>query len=320
MSTPAKVINRPKAQRWKIFCRQLWKQRYLMLFVIPALVYMILIKFVPIAGLQIAFKKYQFKKGVWGSPWADPWYKWFRDLARDNTLIPAIINTVGISFLKIIVCFPLPIIFAILLNEVRNVPFKRTVQTISYFPHFVAYSVVALILSNILSRTGLVNGLLMQLGLMKDPYIFLGEKEAFWWIAVFTDVWKTTGWNSIIYFSALTAIPLDQYEAATIDGAGRFQKMRYITLPGLKPTIIMLFILKIGSLVNGASFDLSYLLGNTLNADRSKILSTYILGVGVSQGRFPYATALGLIESVTMLLLVLLGNGIVNKVSGEGLF
>ena len=320
MTTSAKVINRPKGQRWKIFCRQLWKQRYLMLFVIPALLYMILIKFVPIAGLQIAFKEYKFKKGVWGSPWADPWFKWFQMLARDTTLIPAIINTVGISALKILVCFPLPIVFAILLNEVRSTKFKRVVQTISYFPHFSAYSVVALILSNILSRTGLVNSLLIQLGLMKEPYIFLGEKGAFWWIAVFTDVWKTTGWNSIIYFSALTAIPLEQYEAATIDGASRFQKMAYITLPGLKPTILMLFIMKIGSLVNGASFDLSYLLGNTLNASRSDILSTYILKTGISQGRFSYATALGLIESCTMLLLVVTANGIVNKVSGEGLF
>lgn len=320
MTTSAKVINRPKGQRWKIFCRQLWKQRYLMLFVIPALVYMVLIKFVPIAGLQIAFKEYKFKKGIWGSPWANPWYKWFQALGRDTTIIPAIINTLGISALKIVICFPLPIVFAILLNEVRSTKFKRTIQTISYFPHFIAYSVVALILSNILSRTGLVNSLLIQLGLMKEPYIFLGEKDAFWWVAVITDVWKTTGWNSIIYFSALTAIPLEQYEAATIDGASRFQKMTYITLPGLKPTILMLFILRIGSLVNGASFDLSYLLGNTLNAERSKILSTYILNTGVSQGRFSYATALGLIESVTMLILVVTANTIVNKASGEGLF
>ena len=320
MSTPAKVVNRPPRQRWKIFCRQLWKQRYLMLFVIPALAYMILIKFVPILGLQIAFKEYRFKKGVWGSPWADPWFKWFRELARDTTLIPAIINTVGISLLKIVICFPLPIVFAILLNEVRNTKFKRVVQTVCYFPHFVAYSVVALILSNILSRTGLLNVILLQLGLRQEPYIFLGEKNAFWWIAVFTDVWKTTGWNSIIYFSALTAIPLEQYEAATIDGANRFQKITNITLPSLKPTIVMLLIMRVGSLVNGASFDLSYLLGNTLNSARSEILSTYILRTGITQGRFSYATALGLIESVTMLLLVLSANTIVNKISGEGLF
>ncbi|MBQ2976740.1 MAG: sugar ABC transporter permease, partial [Clostridia bacterium] len=212
------------------------------------------------------------------------------------------------------------IVFAILLNEVRSTQYKRVVQTISYFPHFIAYSVVSLILSNILSRNGLVNTILLNLGLLDTPYIFLGEAKAFWWIAVLTDVWKATGWNSIIYFSALTAIPLEQYEAATIDGANRWQKICYITLPCLKPTILMLFIMKIGSLVNGASFDLSYLLGNTLNVSRSEILSTYILDIGVSMGRFSYATALGLVESVTMLLLVLLANFIVNKASGEGLF
>ena len=313
---------RPKTakERWNIFCRQLWKQRYLMLFTLPAVLYMVFIKFIPILSLQIAFKEYKFKRGVWGSPWADPWFKWFAMLKKDTTLMPAIVNTPGISALKILICFPLPIVFAILLNEVRSSSVKRTLQTVSYFPHFVAYSVVALILSNILSTNGLVNGIMTRIGLMKEPYLFLGEKDAFWWVAVFTDVWKTTGWNSIIYFSALTAIPMDQYEAATIDGANRFQKMLFITLPGLKPTILMLFILRIGSLVNGASFDLSYLLGNTLNSAKSDILSTYILRTGITQGRFPYATALGLIESVTMLLLVLLSNKIVNKASGEGLF
>ena len=320
MTTSAKVINRPKGQRWKLFCRQLWRQRYLFMFLLPAVLYMIFIKFIPIAGLQIAFKEYKFKKGVWGSPWADPWFKWFKQLFRDVTLFPAIINTVSISFLKIIIGFPLPIVFAILLNEVRSTQYKRVVQTISYFPHFIAYYVVSLILSNILSRNGLVNTILLNLGLLDTPYIFLGEAKAFWWIAVLTDVWKATGWNSIIYFSALTAIPLEQYEAATIDGANRWQKIRFITVPCLKPTILMLFIMKIGSLVNGASFDLSYLLGNTLNAAKSEILSTYILDIGVSMGRFSYATALGLVESVTMLLLVLLANFIVNKASGEGLF
>ena len=198
--------------------------------------------------------------------------------------------------------------------------FKRVVQTISYFPHFIAYSVVALMLSSILSRTGFVNSLLLSVGLLKEPYLFLGERDAFWWIAVFTDVWKTTGWSSIIYFAALTAIPLEQYEAATVDGAGRFRQVLHITLPGLKPTIIMLLILRVGSLVNGASFDLSYLLYNTLNATRSDILSTYILRQGISLGRFSYATALGLIESVTMLLLVLSTNAVARKLSGEGLF
>ena len=319
----SRLQKRTPLERWKIFCRQFWKQRYLWIFVLPALAFMIFLKFSPILSLQIAFKDFKLRgkqSGVWGSAWADPWFKWFKERARDTTLVPAIVNTLGISLLKLAVCFPAPIVFAILLNEVQSSKLKRTIQTVSYFPHFVAYSVVALILSNILSNNGLVNSMLIRLGLRDTPYLFLGEKNAFWWVAVFTDLWKTLGWNSIIYFSALTAIPMEQFEAATIDGANRFQKMLYITLPGLKPTILMLLIMRIGSIVNGASFDLSYLLYNPLNAARSDILSTYILRTGVTLGRFSYATALGLIESVIMLLLVVTANKVVDKLSGEGLF
>ncbi len=175
-------------------------------------------------------------------------------------------------------------------------------------------------MTNLLSLSGVFNKVLLAVGILDEPYLFLGSEKAFWWIAVFTNIWKTLGWNSIIYLSALTAIPLDQYEAAIVDGANRFQQMLYITLPGIKSTIIMLWIMSVGSIVNGANFDLSYLLGNPLNYARSTILPTYVLETGISKGRFSYATALGMIQATVSLLLVVAANTVSNRLSGEGLF
>ena len=158
------------------------------------------------------------------------------------------------------------------------------------------------------------------MGILQEPYLFLGRAEAFWWVVVFTDIWKETGWSSIIFLAALTAIPVELYEAATIDGANRFQKMLRISLPGIKPTVVLLLILQIGRIVNGANFDLSYLLRNALNAARSEILPTYILRVGISMGRFSYATAVTLIFAMVSLVLVVTANFASRKLTKEGLF
>ena len=298
--------------------KDLWRQRFLMALVLPALVVMIVFRYLPILGLQIAFKDFSFRLGTWGSPWAG--LKQFRYLFQDITVVPAIVNTLGISILKLVLGFPLPIILALMLNEVRNSQFRRTVQTISYMPHFIAYSVVALMLSIVLSNWGIVNKVLTGLGILQEPYLFLGRAEAFWWVVVFTDIWKETGWSSIIFLAALTAIPVEQYEAATIDGANRFQKMVRISLPGIKPTVVLLLILQVGRIVSGANFDLSYLLRNALNAARAEILPTYILRVGISMGRFSYATAVTLIFAMVSLILVVGANFASRKLTKEGLF
>ena len=179
--------------------KDLWRQRYLMALLLPALVVMIVFRYLPILGLQIAFKDFSFRLGTWGSPWAG--LKQFRYLFQDITVVPAIVNTLGISILKLVLGFPLPIILALMLNEVRNSQFRRTVQTISYMPHFIAYSVVALMLSIALANWGIVNKVLTGLGILQEPYLFLGRAEAFWWVVVFTDIWKETGWSSIIFLS-----------------------------------------------------------------------------------------------------------------------
>ena len=298
--------------------KDIWRQRYLMALVLPALAVMIVFRYLPILGLQIAFKDFSFRLGTWRSPWAG--LKQFQYLFRDITVVPAIVNTLGISILKLVFGFPLPIILALMVNEVRNSQFRRTVQTISYMPHFIAYSVVALMLSIVLSNWGIVNKVLTGLGILQEPYLFLGRAEAFWWVVVFTDIWKETGWSSIIYLAALTAIPVELYEAATIDGANRFQKMLRISLPGIKPTVVLLLILQVGRIVNGANFDLSYLLRNALNASRAEILPTYILRVGISMGRFSYAAAVTLIFAMVSLILVVTANYTSRKLTKEGLF
>ena len=269
-------------QKW---IRAFWKQRYLQLLILPSVMWLLIFHYTPIFGLQIAFKDFSFRLGIWASHWAG--FKHFIQLFRDVTIIDAVINTLGISILKIVLLFPMPILFALLLNEVRLPGVGRVIQTISYFPHFISFSVVAMMVSVWLSTDGFVNQMLVSLGLLDEPYLFLGEKNAFWLIIVGINFWKTTGWSSIIYFAALTGIDPTLYEAATIDGAGRFRKMWSITLPCLKPTIVMLFILTVGQIVRGSDFDLCYLLSNPLNLERAEILPTYVLRTGISLGGFP---------------------------------
>lgn len=305
-------------QRMKAWLRRAFKQRYLLLLALPGFLYLTVLRYIPIMGLQIAFKDFKFRKGIWGSPWVG--LKHFDQLFHDVTVLPAVINTLGISALKLLIGFPMPILFALMLNEIRSSKHKRILQTMSYMPHFISYSIVALMLSTLLSRTGVINDILVRLGFLSEPYLFLGEKNAFWWIASLTDVWKNLGWDSIIYFSALTSIAPEMYEAAVVDGANRAQRILRITLPSLRGTILMLLILRVGQLVNGANFDLSYLLSNPLIASSAEILPTYTLKTGITLGRFSYATAVGLVQSLTSLLLVLTTNFIVNRASGEGMF
>lgn len=298
--------------------RKIWRQRYLLLMVLPALVSLVIFKYIPILGLQIAFKDFSFRKGIWESSWIG--FKHFEQMLRDTTIVPAVINTFGISGLKLLFGFPIPIVFALLINEVMHMKFKRVVQTISYFPHFLAYSIVALMLSMLLAKNGIVNDILVNLGLLKEPYLFLGEADAFWGVVIITEIWKSTGWSSIIFLAALTSISPALYEAATIDGAGRLKRMWHITLPGIKSTIVILLILNVGRIVDGANFDLSYLLGNSLNSTRSEILKTYILRTGIGYGRFSYATAVGLVEAIVAFTLVLSANAISKLTLKEGLF
>lgn len=301
---------------WKEFLNQ----KDLQLMVLPALICIILFNIAPLFGLQIAFKDYKLNLGIMESPWAG--LKHFEAIFSDTNITDVLINTLGLSFIKGFVTIPLPIIFALLLNEVTHSAFKRTVQTISYFPYFLSWSVVALMATSWFSpQSGFINSFLTSTGILQKPYFFLGEAGAFWWISVFLDVWKNIGYSSIIYMAAMSGVDQEVMEAAVIDGAGRFRRIWHVTIPAILPTIMIMLILNVGNLLKGGSnFDISYNLGNVLNQSRSEILDTYVLKIGITMARFSYATAIGLLQSVVSAILLVTANTVSKITTNESFF
>ena len=287
--------------------------------VLPALICLLLFCYLPMSGIIVAFKDYSVRKGILGSPWAG--LKHFESILTDPFIFRALKNTVIMSLLRLVIVFPAPIILALMFNEMRGNRLRKTFQTISYFPYFVSWVVVCAMVPIWLStQGGWVNAFLQWLGVIDEPIVFLADGEKFYWITIILELWKGTGFSAIIYIAAISGIEQEQYEAATIDGASRFQKMRYITLPSLAGTISLMFILQLSGMING-NFDVSYLLGNSSNSSHSMILQSYTYSVGIAQGRFSYATAVGLITGVVSTILLLAGNKIVKKATKtQGLF
>ena len=303
--------------------KDLYNEKYLHLMILPIFIWLILFCYMPMFGIIIAFKDFKFNKGILGSPWAG--FKHFVEFIVDPNITNVLINTLGISALKVFLMFPIPIILAILLNEIRHAAFKRVTQTVSYFPYFISWAIIAIMAINWLSpTTGFVNRLLLTLGIIREPVLFLGEPEAFWWVSLFLEIWKTTGWGSIIYLAAIAGIDQEMYEAAVIDGANRFQRIIRITVPSILSTIMIMLILNIGNMLSGglyaSNFEISYLLGNPLNLPRSEIIDTYILKVGIKLARHSYATAVGLLSSVVSFILLVSANWISRKTTQESLF
>ncbi|MCX7949580.1 MAG: ABC transporter permease subunit, partial [Treponemataceae bacterium] len=228
-------------------------------------------------------------------------------------------NTLGISILKLLIGFPLPIIFALLLNELRSPRFKRWVQTISYLPHVFAWLVLGVILTTWLSNTGLVNQLLKLAGLTQEGITFLAEPQYFWWVVIISDIWKELGWSAIIYLAAIVGIDPELYEAATVDGASRLRQMFSITLPCIKGTITILFILAVGGLLN-SNFDQILVLWNPLNAPRSNVIDIYVYHVAMRSMRYSYASAIGLFKSVVAFILLFIANKVTQKLNEVSLF
>lgn len=300
---------------WKQFKRQ-WE---LQLMALPALLTLLLFAIIPLFGLQIAFKNYKLNEGIWRSSFAG--LKQFKLFFTDPNVLPVLWNTVALSFIKAFFTIPLPIIFALLLNEVVHPKFKKTVQTISYFPYFLAWSVVALMATTWLSPNGFINGILVSLGILKEPYFFLGKPDAFWGISISLDIWKNLGYSSIIYLAAMANVDQEVTEAAIIDGASRIKRILHVTMPAILPTVMVLLIINVGNLLRGGSnFDISYNLMNSLNQPRSEILDTYVLKMGISMGRFSYATAIGLLQSIVASILLLTSNAVSKMTTGESYF
>ncbi|WP_318152501.1 ABC transporter permease [Paenibacillus terricola] len=288
--------------------------------------YLIVFSYIPMFGIIIAFKDYRISSGIEGiftSPWSG--LSHFRELIDDYNFPMLVRNTLAISILKIIFSYPIPILFAILLSEVRNVFFKRFVQTASYLPHFISWVVVTGIAYAFLSSGyGILNDLLLNLHLIAKPLDILTNPDSFWGLAVSTAIWKEAGWWTIIFLAALAGIDPSLYEAAEIDGAGRLKRILYITLPGLKSASIVVLILTIGSMLGGglvgSNFEQAMLLGNSLNSDKSQIIQTYAFSIGLAQGRFSFATAIDLMQSVISVILIFGSNAVAKRLSGTGLF
>lgn len=305
--------------------RQFHKQLPLQLFVLAGIVYILIFNYIPMFGIIIGFKNYDILygiKGMFTSQWVG--LKYFREFITDPTFPNLVRNTLGISFFKLLFTFPVPILFAIMLNEVRHVRFKKLVQTSSYLPHFISWVIVSGLSYHFLSKGGLINTFLLSTGLRTEPVGFLTNPDLFWAFAVISDIWKEMGWWTIIFLAAIVGINQDLYESAQIDGAGRIKQICYITFPSIAPTIVVVLILALGNLfgggLSGSSFEQSYLFGNSMNYSHSEIIQTYTFKVGLAQGRYAYATAVGLIQSVISLALVFASNFTAKKISGAGLF
>ena len=287
------------------------------LLVWPSMIFLIIFAYIPIAGLVIAFQDYSLSTSYFNNPWAG--LKHFKAFLNDSTFWTSFKNTIQLSLLRMFFVFPMPILLALVINELPGLKFKKVVQTCSYFPHFMAYVVVAALWKDVLSTNGLINNLLMDLGLSSEPIRFWTDPDKFKTLATLVDLWKGTGWSAIIYFAAITGINSELYEAATVDGAGRLARIRYITLPGIMNTIIIMFILSIGGLVSG-NLNVSVLLGNSFTKSESYIIEYYTLEMGLGTMRYSFATAVGMFQSVISVALVLFANHMSNKYQEVGLF
>ncbi|HEX3022168.1 MAG TPA: ABC transporter permease subunit [Lachnospiraceae bacterium] len=299
------------------FAKKWWNQRYLQFMVLPGILWMLIFNYIPMGGIIIAFKKFKITKTIAEADWVG--LKYFTEFFQDSNFHDIMVNTLGISLLKLVIGFPLPIIFALLLNELRGRRFKKITQTISYLPHFLSWVVLGGILVTWMSTSGVINDLLVGLHIIKEPIGFLGEPKYFWGLALLSDIWKELGWSAIIYLAAISGVDPQLYEAATVDGASKLQKIRSITIPSITGTIAIMLILQISGLLN-SNFDQILILKNQINVSRSQVIDTYVYQVGMTMGKYSYATAVGLFKSVIALFLLLIANTTSKKLLHRSLY
>jgi putative aldouronate transport system permease protein len=288
--------------------RRLWKYKEYYMLALPGLAAYILFRYLPMGGIIIAFKDYSLVKGVFGSQWVG--LDVFKTLFHNEEFRIALRNTLIISVYKIVFTFPAPIVLALLLNEVRRQFFKRTVQTLVYLPHFVSWVVISGILYLLLSPD---TGIVTLLGMHKSPLISADHFRA---LLIVSELWKDVGWGTVIYLAAISGINQEMYEAATMDGANRFQRMVSITLPSISSTIIVLLILRMGHILE-AGFNQVFILYNPMVYDVADILDTYVYRVGLTMGRFSFAAAAGVFQSAVGLALILAVNYLTKRLSSE---
>ncbi|AIQ54812.1 ABC transporter permease [Paenibacillus sp. FSL R7-0331] len=308
--------NRKKKKRpvtWSL----IKSQNQLIWMSVPLMLYIILFAYVPVWGWTMAFQNYRPAKSFSEQEWVG--FKQFKFLFTDDNFLRVLRNTLSMGIINLVLGFVTAIVLALLLNEIKNVLWKRTVQTISYLPHFLSWIIVTGIVATSLSiNDGIVNIVLMKLHLIKEPILWLSEGKYFWGIVGASHVWKEVGWNTIIYLAAIASIDPALYEAAEIDGASRYKKMQFVTLPGIKATIVILMIMSIGHVLE-AGFEVQYLLGNGLVVDWAETIDIFVLKYGLAQGNYSLATAGGIFKTVVSVTLLLMANGISKRLGEERL-
>nr|WP_211252949.1 ABC transporter permease subunit [Carnobacterium gallinarum] len=285
--------------------------------VLPSVIFMIIFNFVPMYGIIIAFKDYSVLDTIGNAPWVGLDY--FKEFFSDPKFWLVVKNTFGISFFKLIIGFPLAILLAVLVNELFNAKFKKMVQTVSYLPHFLSWVILGGMFISWLSDSGLVNNLLMDASIIKEPIAFLTKPNYYWGIAVISDVWKEVGWNTILYIAAMTGINPALYEAAKMDGASKFQQIIKITIPSIRNIIALTLVLAVGGLLN-SNLDQTLVLQNPVNYSASEVINSYVFKLGIQQGDFSYSTAVGLFTSVVSLVLVVASHYATKKISDTSVF
>ena len=311
------VINSVSMNRREPFSAHF--QRYWQLYAMLLLpvIYFVIFKYVPMIGNILAFRRYRPGLGPYGTEWAG--LRYFERFLGDRAFWQAFSNTLILSLLNLLVNFPIPIIFAVMLNEVRHLRFKKLVQTVSYMPRFISTVVVIAIMGELLSpSSGLLNIFLHNV-LGMEPIYFMNEPQYFRALYVLTDTWQFTGWTAIIYLAAITGISSDLFEAATIDGATRFQQIIYVTIPSIMPTIMVMFILNMGRLLS-LGFEKVLLMYTPSNSSVSDIIDTLVYRTGLANQNYSYATAVGLFSGVIGVVLVSLSNFLSRKTTGEGIY
>ena len=296
--------------------KELSKNKYLYLMALPVLAYYLLFHYGPMYGAVIAFKNFDVSKGIWGSPWVG--FQYFREFFQSYYFSRLLRNTFLLSFYQLLWGFPAPILFALLLNEIRNHAFKRTIQTAAYLPHFISTVVVCGLIHDFFARDGVITSLYTLFG--GEATSFLSQPQYFRGIYVGTGIWQETGWGAIIYLSALSSIDTQQYEAAIIDGAGRLKQLLHVTLPGIMPTIIIMLILRIGQVMS-VGFEKIILLYNPNTYETADVISSFVYRKGLGESfQFSYTSAIGLFNSLINFVLLISANWFSKKVSDTSLW
>lgn len=308
---PKSVTNAPQS-----FWASLRKHKVLYLMILPGVLYFVVFKYFPMGGLVIAFQDYKPYDGILGSQWVG--FEHFIRLFTEDTFVMLMRNTLIISGMLIVFAFPIPIILALLLNEVRFSPFKKSVQTIIYLPHFMSWVIVVSIFYVMLSTDGgAINNLIVSMGGEAIP--FLTDPGWLRPMYLFQEIWKGAGWGTIVYLAAITSVDETLYEASMLDGAGRLRQTWHITLPAIRPTIVVMFILKIGDIME-LGFEHMFLLMNSINRDVAEIFDTYVYSAGIQNGQLSYSAAVGLFKGAVGLLLVIGANRMAKKFGEEGVY